>query len=593
MSTHTFRPVLFFLIGWVLFSCKPSPKTATTPGKGFYQFLNDDTTRRNLSPFFSDRTGVMADNGIVASAHPVASQVGVDILKAGGTAIDAAIAVQFALAVVHPAAGNIGGGGFVVYRDKNGKAFTLDFREKAPAKATRNMYLDSLGNVIPGLSFSGHLASGVPGTVDGMVETHQRFGKLPWEALLEPAIALAEKGVVMTRKEALGLNSVKADLMTINPGKAYLLKPDDWKEGDTLVQRDLANTLKLIRDKKRAGFYEGETARLILEEMPRGNGLITQQDLDNYKAVWREPLVADYKNYRIISMAPPSSGGVALIQLLKMVEDYPLARWGWNTDSTVMVMIEAERRVYADRAKFLGDPDFVRIPVQELTSKSYLKNRMNDFSFTKASESKNISGGRIAGYESSETTHFSVVDKEGNAVSITTTLNGGYGCRVVVQGAGFLLNNEMDDFSAKPGVPNAYGLIGAEANAIQPGKRMLSSMTPTIVEKQGKLFLVVGTPGGSTIITSVFQTILNVLEHRMSMQQAVNALKFHHQWVPDETVYEQNAFSPATIRFLQERGEMMEEQKFTIGRMDCILKREDGKLEGGSDPRGDDTSIGY
>jgi gamma-glutamyltranspeptidase/glutathione hydrolase len=590
---HRFSIYFLFLFLVGAWSCRHGKPVTTQKGKGFYQYLNDDTTRRNLSPFYSDKEGLLAKKGMVASAHPAASQVGVDILKAGGSAIDAAVAVQFALAVVHPAAGNIGGGGFVVYRDKTGQAYTLDFREKAPARATRNMYLDSSGSVVPDLSFTGHLASGVPGTVAGMVEAHRRFGRLPWESLLEPAVHLAEKGVVLTPKEARGLNYIKADLERLNPGKNYLLRSTEWKSGDTLIQSDLAWTLRQIRDKKREGFYAGETARLITEEMQRGRGIITPLDLASYQAVWREPITADYKNYRIISMPPPSSGGVALVQLLKMVEPYPLTRWGWNNDSTVMVMIEAERRVYADRAKFLGDPDFVKIPVQQMTSADYLQQRMRDFSFAKASDSRQISGGEIAGYESPETTHFSIVDGEGNAVAITTTLNGSYGSRVFVKGAGFLLNNEMDDFSAKPGVPNAYGLIGAEANAIQPGKRMLSSMTPTILEKDGKLLMVVGTPGGSTIITAVFQTILNVLEHGMTMQQAVNALKFHHQWLPDQTTFEQHAFSPATIRFLQDRGQNLEELHGTIGRMDAILIREDGQLEGGSDPRGDDTSAGY
>jgi len=590
---HRFSTYLLLVLLLSVWACRQGQPVTTQKGKGFYQYTNDDTTRRNLSPFYSDKAGVLAKNGLVASAHPVASQVGVDILKSGGTAIDAAIAVQFALAVVHPAAGNIGGGGFVVYRDKTGRAYTLDFREKAPAQATRKMYLNSDGAVIPELSFTGHLASGVPGTVAGMVEAHRRFGRLPWASLLEPAIRLAENGVVLTPKEARGLNYTQDDLTALNPGKTYLLRSGEWKAGDTLVQTDLARTLRQIRDKKREGFYAGETARLIVEEMKRGGGLITRQDLAGYQAVWREPITAHYKNYRIISMPPPSSGGIALVQLLKMVETYPLSRWGWNNDSTVMVMIEAERRVYADRAKFLGDPDFVKIPVQELTSMPYLQQRMRDFSFAKASDSRQISGGKMAGYESSETTHFSVVDQEGNAVAITTTLNGSYGSRIFVNGAGFLLNNEMDDFSVKPGVPNAYGLVGAEANAIQPGKRMLSSMTPTIIEKDGKLLMVVGTPGGSTIITSVFQTILNVLEYNMTMQQAVNALKFHHQWLPDKTTFEQNALSPATIRFLQERGQKLEELTGTIGRMDAILVRKDAQLEGGADPRGDDTAIGY
>ena len=327
--------------------------------------------------------------------------------------------------------------------------------------------------------------------------------------------------------------------------------------------------------------------------MQRGGGLISYSDLEGYDALWRDPLIADYKNYKIISVPPPSSGGIALIQLLKMVEKYPLEQWGWNSDSTAMLMIEAERRVYADRAKFLGDPDFVKIPVDALVEKTYLENRMKDFSFSKATPSSEISGGKIPGYESTETTHFSVVDAEGNAVSITTTLNGGYGSRVFVKGAGFLLNNEMDDFSVKPGVPNAYGLVGSEANSVQPNKRMLSSMTPTIIEKNGQLFMVVGTPGGSTIITSVFQTILNVIEHGMNMQEAVNALKFHHQYLPDKITFEKGAFSEQTIKFLMDKKENLEEIDGTLGRMDCILRKDDGTLEGGADPRADDTAVGH
>lgn len=589
---------LFSLLLCVL-SCQQPAKNSTT-GKGFYQFLNDDTS------FFSDKKGVFADSGMVASAHPVASQVGIDIMKAGGNAIDAAIAVQFVLAVVHPAAGNVGGGGFMVYRDQDGKAYTLDFREKAPAKASRDMYLDSAGNVIDGLSVAGHLSSGVPGTVDGMVAAHQRFGKLSWAKLLEPAIKLATQGVVLTTKEALGLNQVRADFIQYNPNKNYLLKTvGQWQQGDTLIQRDLAKTLRLIRDGKRDGFYKGETARLLLEEMRRGKGIIAQRDLDAYQSVWREPIVAKYKAYTIISMPPPSSGGIALVQLLKIVEAYPLARWGWNTDSTVHAMIEAERRVYADRAKFMGDPDFVKIPLDSLLTKTYLRSRMENFSLSRATQSSSVSAGQIAGYESTETTHFSIMDKEGAAVAITTTLNNSYGSRVFVGGTGFLLNDEMDDFSAKPGVPNIYGLIGNAANAIAPDKRMLSSMTPTILEKDGKLCMVVGTPGGSTIITSVFQTILNVIEHGMTMQQAVNARKFHHQWLPDKTVYEQNAFSAETVRQLQVRGHLLEMQQGTIGRMDAILLRTDStlkvngaskpysRLEGASDPRADDTSVGF
>ncbi|WP_460974289.1 gamma-glutamyltransferase [Spirosoma knui] len=598
------RPVLLLLgLPLALFSaCKTQSPATTASGskvqesQGVYQYRDEDPT---VKPFYSDRVGVTGRNGMVASAHPEASQVGLNILKAGGNAVDAAVAVQFALAVVYPGAGNIGGGGFMVYRDQAGKSYTLDYREKAPGKATQNMYLDSLGNVRPGLSITGHLASGVPGSVDGMAEAHKRFGKLPWAQVLQPAVDLAQKGFALTERDALGLNRIKNDLNTINPGKPYFLKsanPADtvtWHKGDVFVQTDLANTLQRIQAQGRAGFYEGETARLLAEEMQRGNGLITEEDLRNYHSVWRDPIQARYKNYTVITMPPTSSGGVALVQLMRFTEPYPLRRWGWNRDSTVQVMIEAERRVYADRAKFLGDPDFVKVPVDKLTSVDYLKSRWTDFSFTKATDSKAVKGGSVPGYESLETTHFSVVDKDGNAVSITTTLNGGYGSRVVIGGAGFFMNNEMDDFSVKPGVPNMFGLIGNQANAIAPHKRMLSSMTPTILEKDGKLFMVVGTPGGSTIITSVYQTILNVIEHGMTMQQAVNALKFHHQWLPDKTTFENGAFSDATIQALQNRGYVLEKLTNTLGRMDCVLIRPDGSYEGASDPRADNTARGY
>ncbi|WP_020594981.1 gamma-glutamyltransferase [Spirosoma panaciterrae] len=601
MNQRIIRYSLWLLIAGAVPACKTQAPSTTASTKvsqsqGVYQYRDEDPS---VKPFFSDRVGVMGRNGMVASAHPEASQVGLNILKAGGNAVDAAVAVQFALAVVYPGAGNIGGGGFMVYRDQAGKAYTLDYREKAPGRATQNMYLDSLGNVIPGLSISGHLASGVPGSVDGMVEAHKRFGKLSWAQVLQPAVDLAAKGFALTERDALGLNRIKTDLLKINPGKTYFLKsaaPADtisWHKGDLLVQADLAKTLQRIQGQGRAGFYEGETARLLAQEMVQGKGLITEEDLKSYHATWREPIQAKYKEYNVITMPPTSSGGVALLQMMRFTEPYPLRKWGWNRDSTVQVMIEAERRVYADRAKFLGDPDFVKVPVSQLISPDYLRNRWTDFSWAKATDSRNVKGGMIPGYESLETTHFSVVDKEGNAVSITTTLNGGYGSRVVIGGAGFFMNNEMDDFSVKPGVPNMFGLIGNQANAIAPGKRMLSSMTPTILEKDGKLFMVVGTPGGSTIITSVYQTILNVIEHGMTMQQAVNALKFHHQWLPDKTTFENGAFSEATIQALQGRGYMLEKLTNTLGRMDCVLVRPDGTYEGASDPRADNTARGY
>ena len=578
-----------------------SASSSVTKSQGVYQYRDEDPTRSDASikPFFSDRIGATGRNGMVATAHPEASRVGLEILRAGGNAVDAAVAVQFALAVVYPGAGNLGGGGFMVYRDKTGAAHTLDFREKAPAKATPTMYLDSAGNVRPGgLSISGHLASGVPGSVDGMVQAHGRFGNLPWQQVLQPAIDLAKRGFPLTERDARGLNGIRSDLLKINPNKTYFLNGSAtdttrWAKGQTLVQADLSQTLRRIQEQGRDGFYAGETARMLAAEMQKNGGIITEKDLADYQSVWRDPIKASYKDLNIITMAPTSSGGVALVQLMRFVEPFPLRQWGWNRDSTVQVMIEAERRVYADRAKFLGDPDFVKVPVAELTSYPYLKTRWNTFDWNKATDSRTVRGGSIPGYESLETTHFSVVDHEGNAVSITTTLNGGYGSRVVVDGAGFFMNNEMDDFSIKPGTPNMYGLVGSAANAIAPGKRMLSSMTPSIIEKGGKLYMVVGTPGGSTIMTSVFQTVLNVVEHGMTMQQSVNALKFHHQWLPDKTIFETGAFSEKTQQVLQSRGYILEKLTNTLGRMDCILVRPDGSFEGASDPRADNTAMGY
>ena len=584
----------FLLLILFVFGCKTNPKTTSKENdKDLFSLFVEDP---NTKPFYSEKKGVFAKNGMVAAAHAEASNAGIEILKMGGNAIDAAVATHFALAVVFPFAGNLGGGGFAVIRTKNGQAHTLDFREKAPLKAHRDMYLDKEGNVIQGLSLQGHLASGVPGSVDGMVEMHQKFGKLSWNKLLEPAIRLAEGGVILTEREALGLNNNLAVFKKVNGENLnYFVKPDGskWVKGDLLIQKDLAETLKLIQLQKRAGFYEGKTASLLVDEMTKGGGIISHEDLKKYHSAWRKPIVAGYKKYKIITMPPSSSGGVALLQLLRLVEQYPLQKWGWNATNTTQVMIEAERRVYADRAKWMGDTDFIDVPIDKLISHEYLKTRWADFDSTKATDSKNIKGGTLPGYESLETTHYSVVDADGNAVSITTTLNGAYGSKVIVAGGGFLMNNEMDDFSIKSGVPNMFGLLGSKANEIQPEKRMLSSMTPTIVEKDGKLLMVVGTPGGSTIMTSVYQTILNVIEHKMTMQQAVNALKFHHQWLPDRTVFEANAFSDKTLETLRNKGYIMDQQKGTLGRMDCILVYPDGTLEGASDPRADNTSIGF
>ncbi|MDB5089134.1 MAG: gamma-glutamyltransferase [Mucilaginibacter sp.] len=530
-------------------------------------------------------------NGMVVCATPSASKVGLEILKKGGNAVDAVVAVQFALAVTYPEAGNIGGGGFMVYRNARGESNTLDFREKAPAAASANMYLDSAGNVIPDMSLATHQASGVPGSVDGMAEAHHKYGKLKWAELVQPAIDLAHNGFAISKKLAGSLNWGSTQFKKLNPGKTYLLKDTVWKEGDLLVQEDLAKTLTLIRDKGRDGFYAGKVADEIADEMKNGKGLISKTDLLNYHSIWRKAITGNYKGFKIITMPPPSSGGIALLQLLHSVESYPLHRWGYNRDSTVQLIVEAERRVYADRSKYLGDPDFYKVPVDSLLKPAYIEGRMKSFNWNAATPSSSIQPGSFVGYESDQTTHYSIIDSEGNAVSITTTLNGSFGSKIFVGGAGFLLNNEMDDFSAKPGVPNMFGLVGGKANSIQPGKRMLSSMTPTIIEKNGKLFMVVGTPGGSTIITSVFQTILNVIEFDQDMQQAVTSKRFHHQWLPDQVNIEKDAFDSATMEKLQQKG-----YKIITGgvggRVDAILITKDG-YQGGADPRGDDSKMGY
>ncbi len=545
----------------------------------------------------ADVTGLLSDTAMVVSAHPLASQVGVDIMKKGGNAVDAVVAVQLALAVVFPAAGNIGGGGFMVLRLAGGSTDALDYREKAPALASTNMYLDKSGNVVAGLSSFGHLASGVPGSVDGMAEAHKKYGKLPWKDLVQPAVDLALKGFSLTNREAKNLNDLQSALIKYNTVQpTFLLR--HWKSGDSIRWTDLGHTLERIRDQGRDGFYTGKTSEDIVAEMKRGKGLISLEDLKKYKSEWRKPIFSNYKSYKVITMPPPSSGGICLAQLLKSVEPYPIKKWGHNSAKTLHLLTEAERWVYADRSKYLGDPDFFKVPVSELLDSNYIKKRMNIYHEDTATPSREVNPGTIKGYESVETTHISIVDPAGNAVSVTTTLNEWFGSRVVVNGSGFFLNDEMDDFSAKPGSPNMYGLLGGESNKIEPAKRMLSAMTPTIVEKDHKLFMVLGSPGGARIITAVFQVFLNVVEYDMGMQDAVNARRVHAQWLPDAVFPEKGALKYSDSLSLANMGHSIKSLKVLgtngIGRVDAILVTKSGKLEGGADySRGDNAARGY
>ena len=535
--------------------------------------------------------GLIAENAMVVSAKEEASKIGLDIMKQGGNAFDAMVATDLALLVTYPVAGNIGGGGFMVFRLADGTSGALDYREMAPISATKNMYLDQEGKVVSDNSKTGALAIGVPGTIAGLFEIHKKFGTISIEKLIQPAINLANNGIVITEAQAKRFSQHKVSFRKVNQKR--ILYDQQWRAGDTIRNPLLAKTLERIKTHGRDGFYKGKTADFIVNKVQNLGGIITKEDLENYNVKWREPIIFNYNSHKIISMPPPSSGGICLAQILKTIEPFNIGQYKHNSKKYIQLIVEAERRSYADRSYFLGDPDFVDIPTESLISTKYLSQRMKSFNWNKATKSSDLTRGSLLGFESDETTHYSIVDHYGNSVSVTTTLNGAYGSKVFVDKGGFFLNNEMDDFSSKPGTPNMFGLIGAEANSIAPKKRMLSSMSPTIIETNGQLKMVLGSPGGSTIITTVLQNILNVLHYNMTIQESVSEPRFHHQWLPDNIKFEPS-FDTVVFGPLKKLGYKIDNSNFqVIGKTDAILVLPDGRLEGGADPRGDDKAEGF
>nr|WP_258436451.1 gamma-glutamyltransferase [Helicobacter sp. 15-1451] len=524
--------------------------------------------------------------GMVVSSHPLADKIGQQVLDDGGNAIDAAVAVGYALAVVHPAAGNIGGGGFALIHLANGESIALDFRETAPLAATRDMYLDKNGNPIENSSVFGYLAAGVPGTVAGMSAMLEKYGTKDLGDLISPSIDIANDGFIVSYRQEQTMKEMKNEFAKFESSKKYFLKSngETYKDGELFVQKDLARTLKLIAKQGSDAFYKGEIADLIEADMKKNHGIITKEDLAQYKVSWRTPVKGTYRGYDIVSMPPPSSGGVHVIQILNVLENANLKKMGFGSSDTIHLMTEAMRQAYADRSEYMGDPDFVNVPVEKLIDKAYAKKIYAKIGKKATSSTKIKPGlGKIS-LEKPNTTHYSVVDKDGNAVSVTYTINGSYGSAVAVDKAGFLLNNEMDDFSIKPGVANIYGLVGGDANAIEPKKRPLSSMTPTLVLKDGKVVMVVGSPGGSRIITTVLQVIVNVIDHGMNVSEAVFAPRFHHQWQPDEIRVEKETAPKDVVNALKAKGHKLSVEPY-MGDVNAIMLMPDGETQGMSDPR--------